>query len=417
MKTRMALSLSLALVFYISGITAAAQKNRQTGEREIIELGVRQELRSSILKSSRWLLISTPRGYETGKERYPVIFTLDGRSNFEHMTAAARFLALTGAIPPVIVVGIESHDRGLDYTLPTTSGRMPPGMTGKTGGALQFLEFIEKEAVPFIEKEYRAQPFRALAGHSLGGLFATYAYYAKPELFKGVVALDPSIFWNEGQAVRELSAFLTKEKLEAARRFFLGRTAVAREIWSDDSKAMVSSVERMQKRGALFAFQEAPNGRVERLGESHQTMVYPMSYIGLKHMFSDYYFRNVEADLAPSPDITRNLTVADIRAYYEGLSKKYGYRVEIPEGVLDRHGRDQAVLKQPEKAISALQLNVKMHPRSLNAQLTLGSVAARLGRSDLARQAYEEAYKLAVESSSPAAADIKAALEAIGKQM
>ncbi len=415
MKNTVLRTALIITLFVILVGAASAQPAPKAEERVTLELGVRRELRSTILKSSRWLLISLPRGYETGKERYPVVFTLDGRSNFEHTTAAARFLALTGVIPPVIVVGIESPDRGLDYTPPSTSDRPPPGITGKTGGAPQFLEFIEKEVVPLIEKDYRVQPFRALIGHSLGGLFATYAYYAKPELFKGVVALDPSVFWNQGQIARDFSAYLSKEKPESGRRYFLGRTATPREIWTEDSKVIVAAVERMQKANALFTFLESPSARAERLGESHETMVYPASYLGLKFLFSDFSFRSVNANLV-DPNIARNLTLADIRAYYDDLSKKYGYRIPIPEDVLSRHGTNMAFTQQPDKAIEALQLNCETYPRSINARTTLGQVAMRLGRKELARQAYEAAYKLALETASPAAADIKAILDGLGKE-
>lgn len=54
-----------------------------------------------------------------------------------------------------------------------------------SGHAAEFLQTIETVIMPFIEREYRADPScRVMAGASLGGLFTLYAIYTKPELFK-----------------------------------------------------------------------------------------------------------------------------------------------------------------------------------------------------------------------------------------
>ena len=56
------------------------------------------------------------------------------------------------------------------------------------------LETIEQTIIPFIEREYRADPsHRVLAGASLGGLFTLYSMYSKPELFHGWIAVTPAV--------------------------------------------------------------------------------------------------------------------------------------------------------------------------------------------------------------------------------
>jgi predicted alpha/beta superfamily hydrolase len=74
---------------------------------------------------------------------------------------------------------------------------VPFGNDAKTGHAADFLETIEHEIIPFVEKEYRADPaHRVLGGASLGGLFTLYAMYSKPDLFSAWMAVTPAVALN-----------------------------------------------------------------------------------------------------------------------------------------------------------------------------------------------------------------------------
>ena len=86
--------------------------------------------------------------------------------------------------------------------------RTSPG--GPSGHAAEFLRTIEQEIIPFVEREYRADPaHRVLAGSSLGGLFALYAMYTRPGLFEGYIAASP--------AVRDASQWLAEHEDAYAR--------------------------------------------------------------------------------------------------------------------------------------------------------------------------------------------------------
>ena len=49
-----------------------------------------------------------------------------------------------------------------------------------------------------IEAEYPVNPEqRTLFGHSLGGYFALWTLFTQGETFKHIIAISPSIWWNE----------------------------------------------------------------------------------------------------------------------------------------------------------------------------------------------------------------------------
>jgi predicted alpha/beta superfamily hydrolase len=69
---------------------------------------------------------------------------------------------------------------------------------GSCRGAHDYLAFVERELIPYIEARYRADPQRrALGGHSLGGLFGAYALLTKPELFQHYILSSPSLWFHE----------------------------------------------------------------------------------------------------------------------------------------------------------------------------------------------------------------------------
>jgi predicted alpha/beta superfamily hydrolase len=68
--------------------------------------------------------------------------------------------------------------RARDFTPTRTSG------DPNSGGAPAFLDFLEHELIPFIDRTYRTNTSdRGLLGHSLGGLFALYALEQRPRCF------------------------------------------------------------------------------------------------------------------------------------------------------------------------------------------------------------------------------------------
>jgi hypothetical protein len=143
------------------------------------------------------LLVSLPEGYATSGKSYPVLYVLDGW-HFPLMTFLQQNNVYSTRMPPVIMVNISHGDgsdvmalRARDFT-PTRTSR-----EANSGGAAAFLDFLEHEVVPFVDRTYRTIPSdRALLGHSYGGLFALYCLEERPSLFQRIIAASPSADWD-----------------------------------------------------------------------------------------------------------------------------------------------------------------------------------------------------------------------------
>lgn len=149
-------------------------------------------LRSDVIGHTYDLFVSLPADYATSGRAYPVLYVLDGW-HFPLMAFFQNNNQYSRRIPPVIIVNI-GHGRGADTMrlrardfTPTPLADVPG-----SGGAPAFLDFLEREIIPYVDRTYRTDPTdRGLLGHSLGGLFALHALVERPGLFQRIVAASP----------------------------------------------------------------------------------------------------------------------------------------------------------------------------------------------------------------------------------
>lgn len=88
------------------------------------------------------------------------------------------------------------------------------------GGADNFLTFLNKELIPFVEKSYRAAPYNILVGHSLGGLLNSYSFCVKPKLFNAYITISPSLWYSHDVLEKELDEVLINHK-DISSKFYL----------------------------------------------------------------------------------------------------------------------------------------------------------------------------------------------------
>lgn len=151
------------------------------------------------------LFISLPRSYETLNRAYPVLYVLDGNGLFTSVRDITEILQIPNHVPEMIIVGIGYPEatymdtlglRGRDLTFhELSSGEITASgyPFEETGGGFQFLDFLQEELIPFIEKTYRAKEGdRGLVGWSLAGSAGLYSMFHQPGLFRRIISISPS---------------------------------------------------------------------------------------------------------------------------------------------------------------------------------------------------------------------------------
>lgn len=129
---------------------------------------------------------------------FPVVYLLDGGVSFPLLSAYYHYLRLGEEIPELILVGIsygsdrfeEGNYRSSDFTAPSKEREW-------WGKAPLFQSVLENELMPFVEKQYKADPARRIIfGHSLGGQFVLFSALTRPDLFWGHLASNPALHRN-----------------------------------------------------------------------------------------------------------------------------------------------------------------------------------------------------------------------------
>ena len=156
---------------------------------------------SDILKEKRPIQINLPASYKPDSSaRYDVLYVLDGEWNTSLAKTVRGFLEYGKFIPAnIIIAGIPNLYRGNDNFRDRDFTPTPLNFSPMSGGAANFLSFLKNDLLPYIDKKYLTnKENNTLYGTSLGGLFALYAFFQEPSLFKSYLTVEPSLWWDDG---------------------------------------------------------------------------------------------------------------------------------------------------------------------------------------------------------------------------
>lgn len=156
---------------------------------------------SKFVNDSPEFRVSLPANYEADKTKhYPVIYVLDGKLNDQLVSAMLQRLNASEGSNGHIIVGINSKDRLRDFT--PTVNLDPRGPLGAGGGGDKFLDFLESELMPNINKKYRTANHNVIMGHSIAGLLVIHAFHARPTLFQGHLTFSPAVWWGARETLK-----------------------------------------------------------------------------------------------------------------------------------------------------------------------------------------------------------------------
>ena len=174
-------------------------------------LGVIDSISSKVLGETRTLNIYLPDGYRNDSiANYPTIYLLDGSADedFIHIAGLVQFANFpwVNLLAKSVVIGIANVDRRRDFTYPTTIEKDKKDYP-TTGHSQPFIDFLERELQPYIQKKYSNHPSKTIIGQSLGGLLATEILFKKPTLFTHYIIVSPSLWWDNESLLGQKPAF------------------------------------------------------------------------------------------------------------------------------------------------------------------------------------------------------------------
>ncbi len=225
-----------------------------------------------------------PRDYPEKGRRYPVIYLLDAEYSFGCVAYVVRRLIKGREIPPAIVVGVSYEvpyedfyrRRERDYTPSEAHLEEFPA----AGHGPAFLQFLEKELVPFVNATYATEPDdRTLIGLSFSGLFSTWVLFEHSEVINRYVIISPSLWWDNGACFRYEEAYAKNHQSLRARVYL---TAGER-----DGRNIVKDVPRLIDRLESRSYEGLSLGGGLLEDETHRTIFPNAVTRGLRFVFKD----------------------------------------------------------------------------------------------------------------------------------
>jgi len=277
----------LLICMTLNATIAFAQKKHddKAGSSKPFVMGVIEELRSAALGEQRILNIYLPNDYhKDDTSKYSVIYLLDGSADedFIHVSGIVQFLSFPwiNRIPKSIVVGIASVDRRRDFTYPTTITKDKEHYP-TTGHSDKFINFIENELQPFIEKHYRTSASKTIIGQSLGGLLATEILFKKPGLFNTYIIISPSLWWDNGSLLNNPADLLKADHQRTIVYIGVGKEGVTPtvvpHVMEVDANVLADKVERVKNPAVKVIFDYLP--KEDHATISHQAVLNAFNFI------------------------------------------------------------------------------------------------------------------------------------------
>lgn len=341
----------LLIIVFLSGTNIFAQD---------VSIGKRDKVHSEILQEDREFSVYFPPSYNTAvNQKYPVLYILDGDYNFQYV---AGFLELQGAIseiiPEMILVAISGKGTN-EYRK-----NCKPKIDGveDSGNAEEMTSFIEKELIPYVNKNYKTADYKILGGHSVGGIFVINAAINHPNLFNDYIAISPALWWGENAMDGVMENTWGKTKSTPAKVYI----SLANEQGMGVEEFVKKIPESIKEKSVYF--KQFPD-------EIHNSVGLPTYKWALGDIFKNWY---VKEEYFGSAEALKN--------HYAEVKKQYGSIFNIPYTVV---GNTHYILQKKDKERAKVQVALK----ELNPNAFVLFNTYRAGKL-IADKKYEEAEQL-----------------------
>ncbi len=244
--------LILLVTCCLLSITVLAQEDDSQ-----ITIGVNHTIKSTILNQDRTIQIYVPDDYESSEKSYPVLYILDGQWYFLSGIAIQKALRTPGAIPEMIVVGINNSN--------------PLRRTLFGEEQEKFTNFLKNDVIDYIDRNYRTTEERVIYGWEAAAYYISELILKENELFSGAIISDGGYASEElvkgFSSKKEIYLFIANSRKDI---YYIDSTDAFYEILKDNNpKNLVWKYDLFNE-------------------EVHETLAHIAIYKGLKYYYHNY---------------------------------------------------------------------------------------------------------------------------------
>ncbi len=368
-------SITFILILFFSSEISYSQN------ADDVVIAKRLKLHSVVLNEDETIFVSTPNSYTSSRKSYPVLYVLDGSEvTIGFFAGLVKNLADYEVVPEMIIVAIATNNSKRDFT-PTRPKNRPDDFYKRishSGEADNFLNYIDTELFPFIEKNYRTLPYKILAGHSDPGLCVVHAFLSHTNMFDAYIATSPSLGWD--------SCIINKVAEDKISAINLKRKQIFTCISGKELPVSISEASTFARTLRLKAPTELKWKFNFYENEDHYSVATIALYDGLRFVYDGWKF---------DFDALMSKGVEAIKSFYQDLSEKYGYKIQPDGNILNMIGMQMERSGRQEEALKVFRYNTFINTQFPEPFIGLGSHYLNNGNKALAIVNFEKAVDLA----------------------
>lgn len=323
----------------------------------------KQTIKSEILNQERILFVYLPTDYnEDTTITYPVHYISDAPATSNLYFDLIRLNSIMNDVPQSIVVGLSSDGRNDNLII--------------SNNASNYLQFIENEVIPFVEKNYRTNNYKVLAGHSAGGDFVIYTYLKNPKLFNAYIAGSPGPI----DQLIEFADTLKTDLITEGYRFLYSSVGTNNDTDTTSFRELEKIIKEKADKQHVYHF------KINQ-GESHISNIAINFQNGFLKLYDNWKFQLPDSLDKPVSQMLKN--------HYNDLYEKFGYKPEIGEWEVIYPIMDKLAKRGDFKnAIDILKFCVELYPESDQAYAFLAKAHFDTGKFELGKKHLEKALEI-----------------------
>jgi isoamylase len=151
--------------------------------------------------NARDIFVYLPPSYDSSDKRYPVLYMQDGQNLFDESMAFGGEWQVDEHMERLSALGLEAVIVGIPNIGEVRLAEYSPFADERHGGGDgdRYLDFLTATLKPLIDGQFRTNPdcnFTGIAGSSMGGLLALYAFVTRSSVFGFAGVMSPALWFG-----------------------------------------------------------------------------------------------------------------------------------------------------------------------------------------------------------------------------
>ena len=347
---------------------------------------VTYKITSTVFNSEREFSVYLPEGYDQNPDlRFGVAYVFDGQFQpyVDLVISTLNYYAQANDGQPMIVVGIKSTNRSLEFTPKENNPKTKINWRGNCGNADLLSKSLETEIFPIVDSIYRTSTYRLGIGHSLGGTYLFNEIFKEKSLFNGIIAASPNLTYDDEQLLTSGKEFLGRASTKTPFIYTsAGDEGEMEQMFAASLRKMDSIVVASKSTGVIWKSDFYSN-------VGHMTSFLPTLNNGLVE-FAKYWYISDDEKKSLIKDSTKNIEKVIID-YYSKLSLFTGQKEVIDNTKLNNLAYQFSNLRGYKRAIEILDLAILKFPQDPNLYDTRGEMYEKSRDFVTAKKNYKKA--------------------------